>query len=192
MQQQPPPPPGQGPPPPPYAPPQQYQGQQPYPGQQYPGQQPYPAQQPIYYGAPLPPVLQGRQLAGPGERFLAALLDGLINLVLAITIVGPPLYMTLTTARQGEANGQTLGKQALAIRAVREDGQPFDVGSAAMREVVIMGLLFGTGGYLLFGLLSVNILTGGILGLIGALWMLWDARKQCLWDKLAQTYVVKG
>lgn len=191
MQQQPPPPPGQGPPPPPYAPPQQYPGQQPYPAQPYPGQQ-YPGQQPVYYGAPLPPVLQGRQPAGPGERFLAALIDGLINLVLAITIVGPPLYMTLTTAREGESNGQTLGKQALNIRAVREDGLPFDFGSAAMREFVIMGLVFGTGGYLLWGLISVSVFTGGILALIGALWMLWDARKQCLWDKMAHTYVVKG
>jgi uncharacterized RDD family membrane protein YckC len=137
-------------------------------------------------------VLQGRQLAGAAERWLAALVDGLINLVLAITIVGPPLYMTMTTARDGERNGQTLGKQVMNIRAVREDGLPFDFGSAAMREFVIMGLLFGTGGAVLWGLLSVNVFTGGILGIIGALWMLWDDRKQCLWDKMAHTYVVKG
>jgi hypothetical protein len=43
-----------------------------------------------------------------------------------------------------------------------------------------------------FGLLSVNIFTGGLLGLIGALWLLWDSRKQALWDKLAKTYVVQG
>jgi hypothetical protein len=55
-----------------------------------------------------------------------------------------------------------------------------------------MGLLFGTGGAVLWGLLSVNVFTGGILGIIGALWMLWDDRKQCLWDKMAHTYVVKG
>jgi uncharacterized RDD family membrane protein YckC len=122
------------------------------------------------------------QLAGYGPRFLAALIDGLISLVLIITIIGPWLYPVFTMMREGENNGQTFGKQALGIRVVREDGRAFDAGTAAIREIVIKQLLFGTAGaFLLF-----------VPTLVDYLWPLWDERNQALHDKIASTYVVKA
>jgi uncharacterized RDD family membrane protein YckC len=129
-----------------------------------------------------PNVLQGREFAGWWERVAAALIDGLIGLLLIITIVGPFLYGGFTMGREGEHNGQTFGKQALGIRVIREDGQAWTFGTGLLRELVIKTLLFNGAGWFLFGL----------PGLIDVLWPLWDEKKQALHDKLATSYVVKA
>jgi uncharacterized RDD family membrane protein YckC len=85
-------------------------------------------------------------------------------------------------ARQGEHNGTTLGKQVLAIRVFREDGQPVRFGLVLLRELVVRGFLFGTVGFLLFGL----------PGVLDLLWPLWDDRNQTLHDKIVSTYVIKA
>jgi uncharacterized RDD family membrane protein YckC len=112
----------------------------------------------------------------------AALIDGVITILLFITIVGPFIYGALTMKREGPNNGQTLGKQALGIRVVRDDGQPFTFGSAMMREIVIKGLLFSVAGNLTFGLAP----------LLNLLWPLWDETNQALHDKVATTHVVRA
>lgn len=74
--------------------------------------------------------------------------------------------------------GKTLGKMALGIRVVNEDGSPIDVPIAAKRAVVSP----------IAGIVPV---VGGLLGLLNGLWPLWDEKKQSLGDKFAGTLVVE-
>jgi uncharacterized RDD family membrane protein YckC len=129
-----------------------------------------------------PGVLQGKEFAGWGTRFGAAIIDSIISILLIITIVGPFIYGGLTMGREGDKNGQTLGKQWLGIRVIREDGDAWTFGTGLLRELVIKGLLFGTVGSFFFGIPT----------LVNYLWPLWDEKKQALHDKLATSYVVKA
>ena len=78
------------------------------------------------------------------------------------------------TARRGDANGQTLGKQAVGLRAARTDGQPIGWGTALVRE------LFGK---LLLGFTVVWLIADALVTLA-------DDRRQSLHDRLASTVVV--
>ena len=46
-------------------------------------------------------------------------------------------------ARGGERNGQTLGKQIVGIRVIRDDGDPYNFGTAFVRQFLVIQLLFG-------------------------------------------------
>lgn len=99
--------------------------------------------------------------------------------VLALSI-GLPLillYAPLLLMRDGERNGQTLGKQAMRIRVVREDGSPVTLGNGLMREVIGRQLLVA--------------FTYGLYAVLDYGWPLWDRPRQCLHDKVAQTRVVR-
>jgi uncharacterized RDD family membrane protein YckC len=135
----------------------------------------------VGYGAP--PVLQGQEMAGWGARFGAWLIDLLILIVGVIgLIIGGYLILAYFMGREGPNNGQTPGKQALGIRVIREDGQPWNFGTGLLRELVIKGILFWwVGGNFLL-----------IPPLLDGLWPLWDEKKQALHDKLSQSYVVKA
>jgi uncharacterized RDD family membrane protein YckC len=126
----------------------------------------------------------------------AALLDGLIvgvpiaaiavavepALGILLGFVASLTYYPLLMMRQGEANGQTLGKQVTGIRVVQESGEPFTYGPAALREFAIKNLLFGTvGGFFL-----------AIPTLLDYLWPLWDDENRALHDMLASTRVVQA
>jgi uncharacterized RDD family membrane protein YckC len=133
----------------------------------------------VVYQKPLPQVLQGREFASWGARAGAWILDALIILI-GVLILGW-ILQSFMMARKGEKNGMTLGKQAVGIAAIREDGQPWNFGTALLREFVIKGLLFWLiGGNLFFP------------WLLDYLWPLWDERKQSLHDKLVSSYVVKA
>jgi len=152
---------------------------------------------------------EGRPLASWGSRVGATLIDWLILIVpIAVLItlvvivafssdvgaiavgvfsgvaylVAVFLYAPVLMAREGAGNGQTWGKQIVGIRAVRDGGQPFDFGSALLREFVIKGLLFGTVGGWFFGIPT----------LLDYLWPLWDDENRCLHDMVAKTHVVRG
>jgi uncharacterized RDD family membrane protein YckC len=74
--------------------------------------------------------------------------------------------------RQG-ATGQTLGKQVIGIKLIRElDGQPVGAGMAFVR-----------------GLAHI---VDSIACYVGWLWPLWDAKKQTFADKLCSTVVVRA
>jgi uncharacterized RDD family membrane protein YckC len=97
-----------------------------------------------------------------------------------IYVVGIPialLYAPLLLMRRGARNGQTLGKHALGIRVVREDGEQMTIGSGLMREVI--------------GRQLVVAFTYGLYAVVDYLFPLWDARRQCLHDKVGQTRVVR-
>ncbi|MGH2804702.1 MAG: RDD family protein, partial [Thermoleophilaceae bacterium] len=92
------------------------------------------------------------------------------------------LYAPATMARQGAANGQTLGKQMLGIRVVRDGGERMTFGWAALREVVVKGLAVGI----------ASSIIPFIPYLLDVLWPLWDDQNRALHDMAVQTHVVRG
>jgi uncharacterized RDD family membrane protein YckC len=82
-------------------------------------------------------------------------------------------YSPMLAARKGKRSGQTLGRQALGIRAVRTDGRRLSFGRALWRHLAHM---------------TINVIP--LVGLLNHLWPLWDKRNQTLHDKLAGTLVV--
>jgi uncharacterized RDD family membrane protein YckC len=160
--------------------------------------QPIPQPQPGWHGSPL---------ASWGTRFAAWLIDVLILLVpivvLTLVVVAGAasdnsavwvsvgltflvylvvtlLYAPLLMMREGDHNGQTWGKQALGIRVVRDTAQPMGFGWAALREIVVKGMLFGWLGSWFFG----------IPWLLDNLWPLWDDENRALHDMIVSTHVV--
>ncbi len=144
----------------------------------------------------LPGTWQGRTLAGWWQRVGATLLDTLIVVVPIVVIavaVDPALgllggvaasltYYPLLMMREGPGNGQTVGKQVVGIRVVRESGEAFTYGPAVLREFAIKYLLFGVvGGFFL-----------AIPTLLDYLWPLWDDENRALHDMLASTRVVQA
>jgi uncharacterized RDD family membrane protein YckC len=153
----------------------------------------------------------GRPLASWGSRLAAYLIDFLIVLipvvVLAIVLIGEAgdadsvggwivasvlyalllgavflLYAPLLMMRRGERNGQTLGKQMVGIRVVRDNGEPFGFGWGALREVLLKQL-------------AVNVASSIIPFIpwfLNYFWPLWDDQNRALHDMAAQTHVVKA
>jgi uncharacterized RDD family membrane protein YckC len=162
-------------------------------------------QQPI---APAPGSWVGRPLASWGSRFAAQLIDWLILLIPIVVIViivvavaagsdvgaivtaivgflaylvAAICYAPLLMMREGPHNGQTLGKQALGITVVRNNGQPMNFGWSALREVVLKGLAVGI----------ASSIIPLIPWLLDYLWPLWDDENRALHDFAAQTHVVR-
>jgi uncharacterized RDD family membrane protein YckC len=190
-----------GPPAGPYAPPGP-EGPPSYGGPVPPGgwQQPIPQPQPGWYGR--------QQLASWGSRVAATLIDWLILLVpvvlltvivvaiaagsdtgaivtgglgvLAYLIVAL-MYAPLLMARKGEHNGQTWGKQALGITVVRDNGDPVGFGFAALREIVVKGLLVGI----------ASSIIPFIPWFLDNFWPLWDDQNRALHDMVCSTHVVQ-
>jgi len=103
----------------------------------------------------------------------------LFFLVFAIVLL---LYAPLLMMRQGEHNGQTWGKQVVGLRVVRDNGQPFTFGSAALREVVLKNLAVGIAS-------SIIPLIPWFLNFF---WPLWDDENRALHDMAASTHVVRA
>lgn len=98
---------------------------------------------------------------------------GAIIAVYGVSILLPYVYYGLTMGRDGAHNGQTLGKQIVGIRVVRENGRAIGFWWAIGRELV-KGII------------------GTITLLINYLWPLWDKRNQALHDKLMTDVVVRA
>jgi uncharacterized RDD family membrane protein YckC len=136
-------------------------------------------------------------LADPGQRLVARILDSVIlgigffivlfatgaaagvgglsegftALGLLVAFAGLVAYEVGLTATRG----QTVGKMALGIRVVdAATGQPPGWGPSFVRWVipVVMGFV-------------------PFLPIVDALWLLWDANRQCLHDKPAKTLVIR-
>jgi uncharacterized RDD family membrane protein YckC len=149
------------------------------------------------------------ELAGWWSRVGAWLLDGLFQLLLAAatfglliavdsvggvvdtvgTVIFAPLvlivyfgYPALTMRRTGARNGQTWGKQIAGIRAVRDDGAAYGLGTALVREVLIKQLLIGFVGAIAFS----------IPFLLDSLWPLWDDSNRALHDMMVKSHVVRA
>lgn len=68
--------------------------------------------------------------------------------------------------------GQTVGKMAMKIKVVKENGQPLTYLDALLRELA-------------------SIISGVVL-LLGYLWVIWDSKKQAWHDKIVGTVVVNA
>jgi uncharacterized RDD family membrane protein YckC len=88
------------------------------------------------------------------------------------------LSLPLLACRAGAVNGQTIGKQLMAISAVRCDGRPLRLRHAVLRELVIKQLLVAS--------------TLGIFAVVDAVWALRDGDRRCLHDKIAATRVISA
>jgi uncharacterized RDD family membrane protein YckC len=154
----------------------------------------------------------GKPLASWGSRLGAYLVDFLVVVVpvviLAVVIFGGAagadssvwawigasilyallfaavflLYAPLLMMREGERNGQTLGKQLVGIRVVRDSGEPFGFGWAALREVVLKQLAVGI----------ASSIIPFIPWFLNYFWPLWDDENRALHDMGASTHVIKA
>ena len=125
------------------------------------------------------------ELASQGRRLAGFILD--IPLF-AITFGIGWLIWYLIRAQQG----QSPAKQLLGIRVVREDGTAAGLGWMLLRDLVIRGIGFSVLN-LLITLIDWDLaFVTSILFALAALWCVWDANRQCLWDKAVGTYVVRG
>jgi uncharacterized RDD family membrane protein YckC len=91
------------------------------------------------------------------------------------------LYAPLLMIRQGERNGQTLGKQFVGIRVVRDTSEPFGFWWAVVREVVVKNILVS----------AVSIFIPVLPWLLDSLWPLWDGENRAVHDMIVSTHVIK-
>lgn len=118
---------------------------------------------------------RGVRLASPGRRLAAYLRDGLIVI---LTLGLGALVWSLIVWN----DGRTPGKQLLGLRVVDAvTGQPAGWGRMFLRIVVYQATVIGL----------VGMITFGIATLVGHMWLLWDQRRQNLYDKMASTLVVR-
>lgn len=115
----------------------------------------------------------------PDEPFSDSAIDGigLAGVFLMLLLIPTVYYCWMMSA----TNGQTVGKQALNIRVVREDGQAVTAVFAFIRQILVINILFGfILGFFFFGLPQ----------LVDYLWPLWDSKNQALHDKIVKSRVV--
>jgi uncharacterized RDD family membrane protein YckC len=96
------------------------------------------------------------------------------------------LYTVILICRDGEHNGQTLGKQWVGLRVIRNDGEPVDLKTALMREGLVKTLPGVIG--------SLSALVGvatSFFSLLDDLWPLRGNENQAIHDLVAETHVVQ-
>lgn len=130
---------------------------------------------------------------GAGQRFVAALLDGIVVAVagglvgMVLGLVGAGTQSVLSTVLstvlsfiisigyyvfyQKQAT-QTLGKKVMGLRVVDAQGNTPSLMTFFLREVI-------------------GKIVSAVILMIGYLMILWDGRKQGLHDKIAGTFVIK-
>ena len=125
-------------------------------------------------------------LATQGRRFAGFILDILIA-IFPIPVITWLIWFLVIAGR-----GQTPGKQILKMRVVREGGQTASYGWMLLREIgvkviafVVLSLIITT----IFGD-TVGFWVYIAIWAACALWCVWDANRQCLWDKAVRTLVV--
>jgi len=118
--------------------------------------------------------------SGSDGGLVAAIVLGLLGvLVFAVLAL---LYAPLLMMRGGQRNGQTWGKQVVGLRVVRDNGQAWTFGPAALREVVLK-------------LIAVNVASlfiPFIPWFLNFFWPLWDDQNRALHDMAASSHVVKA
>ena len=112
---------------------------------------------------------------------MGAAIGASILFLLAFAVVSL-LYAPLLMMRQGQNNGQSWGKQVVGIRVVRDNGQAFTFGPAAMREIVYKQLCVGI----------ASSIIPVIPWFLDYFWPLWDDENRALHDMAASTHVVRA
>ena len=118
-------------------------------------------------------------ISGDDDASTGAAIAAFILFAILISLVWL-LYAPLLMMREGEHNGQTLGKQLVGIRVVRDNGQRMSFGWAALREVVVKGLAVGI----------ASSIIPLLPWLLDVLWPLWDDQNRALHDMAVQTHVI--
>jgi uncharacterized RDD family membrane protein YckC len=145
------------------------------------------------------------ELATLGERFAGSLIDGIINLVVAlpvgfavglgmgsafgngpvqnivVQILGGVVGILLFLAVQGyflATRSQTIGKMALGTKIVTDDGGTLPFGELYAKR------------YLILQLVALIPFIGGFIGLVDAV-MIFRSNRKCLHDDIAGTKVIK-
>ncbi len=117
----------------------------------------------------------------PAESFMTEIAAYLVPLSLVSLGVGLVYTTALLVWR-----GQTVGKMVMGTKVVRLDGQAGIPLVTALRRQVIQVVASALG----LGPSAIGAM-GSVLALADDLWLLWDPRRQCLHDKVAQTVVVR-
>jgi len=164
-------------------------------------------QQPAYQ-APVAP--DGRPLAGPGRRFAARLIDGVVFFVLVflagLLVAGLNALLSSTVSDDSPAIAGTMVSAILLLMIglqyvyevevpLRWNGQT--PGKRALKIAIIavepgVALSRGKLAYRFAVMFAFNLLSNCYIGLLDPLWCLWDKPyKQCLHDKPAKTVVIQ-
>lgn len=124
------------------------------------------------------------ELASQGRRLGAFVLDALLGVV---TLGIGWLIWFLVIARRG----QTPAKQILGLHIVRADGTAAGFWWTVLREIVLkvgafalLDFVLGRADGTIAGYITLAVFV------VAALWCVWDTYRQCLWDKVARTWVV--
>jgi uncharacterized RDD family membrane protein YckC len=96
------------------------------------------------------------------------------------------LYTVTLLCRGGEHNGQTLGKQRLGLRVIRNDGKPVDIRTALVREGLVKTLPGVIGS--VSALVSV---ASSFFSLLDDLWPLRSRENRAIHDHVAKTHIVQ-
>jgi uncharacterized RDD family membrane protein YckC len=124
--------------------------------------------------ASIPILIWGVAWAATGSGTVAVL-AGLVAFPLALAILLGYYPFTM------KGSGQTPGKRLVGIRVVRDDGQEVTLGWAALREIVVKGLLIGGVGGSLF-----------IPWLLNYIWPLVDDQNRAFHDMLVKSHVTRS
>lgn len=109
-----------------------------------------------------------------------AAVESLAGGMLALQLKAYLIYVVLGTLYYVVCHGtigQTVGKMAVGIRLIRDDGSKVGWGVALKRALINP-------------IVQIVPLVGGFVGILNGLWPLWDDRCQSLGDKVARTLVV--
>ncbi|HVL50883.1 MAG TPA: RDD family protein [Actinomycetota bacterium] len=143
----------------------------------------------LILGIPLGVLMVGRMLgemseagmfegeAAPSEDALNTLMADMMGEFMLYGFLGSVVALLYFVVMHG-ALGRTLGKMAVGIKVIKDDGTPCDFGAAFKRAVVYP--IAGGVPYI-----------GGLVTVLNGLWPLWDEKRQSLGDKLGATYVVR-
>jgi uncharacterized RDD family membrane protein YckC len=145
------------------------------------------------------------QLADSGKRIIARIIDAVIWTVIisvfAVAVGGGASSMGSTSLGRSwfagvlatlaivayevlmvSSKGATLGKSAMGMKVVKEDGSPADMNAALMRMVTyLIGIVPFVGGLISF-----------VIGLVSLVFLFTDEKRQAIWDKIAKTLVVEA
>lgn len=120
---------------------------------------------------------QGLLNENPDEAAIERVVENLTGYFFVFGLVAT-LVMTAYFIVMHATAGKTLGKMAVGIKVVKDDGTPCDWAAAGKRAVV-----YPLGGGVPY--------VGTLIALLNGFWPLWDEKHQSLGDKLGGTYVVK-
>ena len=123
-------------------------------------------------------------LAAQGSRLAAFTLD--IVLFWVTLGVGWLLWYLVLAAR-----GQSPAKQIVGIHVAYEEGNRVGFWGMLQRDWVLRGFVVGGMFVIVLRFEPSAAWLIGLLFAIAALWCTWDEARQCLWDKVLGTYVVR-